>query len=196
MSHGAILSAVGLSAWLAQCGHSGTFPSSKGSDNGRLSGTSAGEPLARTSAVTESEHPAERNKRTFGAYRRIGISFRLVRSPRRVAQNNQYGPPGAAPMNGSVPGPGPLTWGQRRLGAQGGARVLCGPEAAQPQAAGHRGQGAECHAAAAISGLRNPGAACAGAVGWPGQVPLRRKRGCDGCRTGQATCPPAGGGHQ
>ena len=37
------------------------------SDNGRLSGTSAGEPLARTSAVTESEHPAERNNRTFGA---------------------------------------------------------------------------------------------------------------------------------
>ena len=37
------------------------------SDNGRLSGTSAGEPLARASAVTESEHPAERNNRTFGA---------------------------------------------------------------------------------------------------------------------------------
>jgi WD40 repeat protein len=37
------------------------------SDNGRLSGTSAGEPLARTSAVTESEHLAERNNRTFGA---------------------------------------------------------------------------------------------------------------------------------
>jgi hypothetical protein len=36
-------------------------------DNGRLSGTSAGEPLARTSAVTESEHPAERNNWTFGA---------------------------------------------------------------------------------------------------------------------------------
>jgi hypothetical protein len=39
---GAILSAVGLSARLAQCGHSGTFPSSKESDNGRLSSTSEG----------------------------------------------------------------------------------------------------------------------------------------------------------
>ena len=45
---------------------SGLGRSTRPSDNGRLSGTSAGEPLARTSAVTESEHPAERNNRTFG----------------------------------------------------------------------------------------------------------------------------------
>jgi hypothetical protein len=42
-------------------------PAGETTDNGRLSGTSVGEPLARTLAVTESEHPPERNNRTFGA---------------------------------------------------------------------------------------------------------------------------------
>src|SRR5580693_9899701 len=37
-------------------------------------------------------------------YRLIGISFRLVRSRRRVAQNNQYGPPVGTSTDGGVPG--------------------------------------------------------------------------------------------
>jgi tetratricopeptide (TPR) repeat protein len=67
---------VALSAFISGLAASPDLP--QATDNGRLSDTSVGEPLARTSAVTKSEHPPERNNRTFGACR-LGVADRRFR---------------------------------------------------------------------------------------------------------------------